>query len=269
MRKKDTSQALSVLMFGIAILLFLLLTIQFYPQADWYNETENTDSSEHDVVEYAPINEESHLGVFTDPDSERTMDYHIYFPDNATEHMPLIVYLHGTGAIGNSVYNEMNPAISKAIEVYGEVFPFILLAPSSMFRNSWRQDHMPYLVKALIDDIAERYNVDRTKIIIIGHSMGAGGVMRQIELFGDYYSAAVPVSLTNTDNVDITACLDVPIWGFAGTEEAPYDYNMKKLFVKINDSGGKALFSALEGAEHGNSADFAFTLEVFEWAIRQ
>ena len=122
---------------------------------------------------------------------------------------------------------------------------------------------------ALIDDTADKYNVDRSKIIIIGHSMGAGGVMRQIELYGNYYSAAVPVSLTSTEHIDITKCLDVPIWGFAGTEESPHEYNMQKLFDKINESGGNAVLSVLEGAEHGDSADYAFTREVFEWAIGQ
>ena len=99
--------------------------------------------------------------------------------------------------------------------------------------------------------------------------MGAGGVFRQIELYGDFYSAAVPVSLTNTANIDIPSCIDVPIWGFAGTEESPQEYNMRKLFDKIEESGGNARFNALEGAKHGNSADYAFTRDVFDWALAQ
>ncbi len=265
---KKTTPSLSTvltLLLGITFLLLIILTDSFGFLFDRDVTPETTESS----VAYARIKEESHLGTFTDPDSGRTMDYHIYIPSGATENMPLVVYLHGTGAIGNSVFNENNPAIAKALEAYGDGFPFILLAPSSMFTSSWRLKHIPFLVKALIDDTADKYNVDRSKIIIIGHSMGAGGVMRQIELYGNYYSAAVPVSLTSTEHIDITKCLDVPIWGFAGTEEAPHEYNMQKLFDKINESGGNAVLSVLEGVEHGDSADYAFTREVFEWAIGQ
>ena len=221
------------------------------------------------TIPYAPITDESRLDKFMDQDSGRAMDYHIYIPDNATENMPLIVYLHGTGAIGNPEYNEHNPASTQARTVYGDDFPFILLAPSSMYNRSWNVKYVPDLLKSLVDHIANLYNVDRNKIILFGHSMGAIGVFRQIELYGEFYSAAVPVSLTNVDNINIESCTVVPIWGFSGTEESPHEYNMRKLFDLINESGGNAMFSAIEGAEHGDSADYAFTREVFEWALAQ
>lgn len=227
------------------------------------------DAAAETTNPYAPINDESRLDKFMDQDSGRAMDYHIYIPDNATENMPLIVYLHGTGAIGNPEYNENNPAITQANAVYGDDFPFILLAPSSMYNRSWNVKYVPDLLKSLVDYIAEHYNVDRNKIILFGHSMGAIGVFRQIELFGDFYSAAVPVSLTNTDNINVESSTVIPIWGFSGTEESPHEYNMRKLFEQINESGGNAVFSAIEGAEHGDSADYAFTREVFEWALAQ
>ena len=44
---------------------------------------------------------------------------------------------------------------------------------------------------------------------------------------------------------------------------------MRKLFDQINELGGNAMFFAIEGAEHGDSADYAFTREVFEWALAQ
>ena len=262
MKKKILTILLPLLFTALFLTaLFCVFSKRFKP-SDSVPESETTEA-------YAPITENSHLGIYTDPGTDRTMDYHIYIPQNATEHMPLIVYLHGTGAIGNSTLNENNPAIENAREIYGEDFPFILLAPSSMFKRSWRQKYIPDLLKAVIDETADKYNVDRNKIIIIGHSMGAGGVMRQIEMFGSFYSAAVPVSLTSTDNIDVTKCLDVPIWGFAGTEESPHEYNMQKLFEKINESGGNAMLSALEGVEHGDSAEYAFTKEMFEWAMAQ
>ena len=267
--KRYRLQILPDIVILLSITVLLLAVFTDTPSDSISIDEESSGLILETTIPYEPITDESRLDKYMDHDSGRAMDYHIYIPDNATENMPLIVYLHGTGAIGSPAYNENNPAITQARAAYGDEFPFILLAPSSMYNRSWNVKYVPDLVKSLVDYIADLYNVDRDKIIIFGHSMGAIGVFRQIERFGDFYSAAVPVSLTNVDNINIEASASVPIWGFSGTEESPHEYNMRKLFDQINELGGNTMFSAIEGAEHGDSADYAFTREVFEWALAQ
>ena len=221
------------------------------------------------VETYAPIAQDRYLATYRDPATNRDMDYHMYIPQNATENMPLIVYLHGLGAVGPSKLNEDNPLIQQAMDIYGDEYPFLILAPSSMLNKSWLSKELPARVKSLIDYIADLYHVDRNKIIITGHSMGAAGVMRQIELYGDFYSAAIPVSLPTTKNLDIEKYLDVPIWGFIGGKEAPINYYMQVMFEEMNEIGCYAIFTELEGVEHGKSALYAYMWDVFEWAISQ
>ena len=218
--KKDIFQILPDLIILIGITALILCCCVSMSAG---TESAITEAPIEAVVEttppHAPITDESRLDKYLYHDTGRSMDYHIYIPENATENMPLIVYLHGTGAIGNPTLNEDNPAIRQARSVYGENFPFILLAPCSMYNRSWNVKYMPDLLQSLVDHIADLYNVDRNKVIIFGHSMGAIGLFRQIDMFGAFYSAAVPVSLTNVDNVNIEACTVVPIWGFSGTED--------------------------------------------------
>lgn len=231
--------------------------------------TEPTEVTTMPIETYAPIPKGVISDSYSDPELERSIEYHLYIPENATENMPLIVYLHGVGAAGANRLNEHNPLITKALEVYGEDFPFLILAPSSMTYKSWLSKQMPERVKNLVDYIAELYNVDRSKIIIAGHSMGANGVFRQIELYGDYYSAAIPISAPDTSIIDLDRCLDVPIWGFAGSKEYPCDYKMHTLFSKLEEMDGNVKYTILEGVEHGKTANESFLYDVFEWALAQ
>lgn len=231
--------------------------------------TEPTEATTGHIETYASIPKGVISESYTDPELERTIEYHMYIPENATENMPLIIYLHGVGAAGANRLNENNPLITKALEVYGEDFPFLILAPSSMTHKTWISKQMPERVKNLVDYIAELYNVDRSKIIITGHSMGANGVFRQIELYGNYYSAAIPISASDTSIIDLDYCLDVPIWGFAGSKEYPCDYKMHSLFSKLEEMEGNVKFTILEGVKHGDTANQSFLYDVFEWALAQ
>lgn len=75
---------------------------------------ERTESAVLPTETYTPIPESAFLDSFTDPDLNRIMEYHMYIPKDATEHMPLIVYLHGLGSVGNSSLNAENLLIVKA-----------------------------------------------------------------------------------------------------------------------------------------------------------
>jgi predicted peptidase len=233
------------------------------------SQTEPAESTVLPTETYAPIPESTFLDSFTDPDLNRIMEYHMYIPKDATEQMPLIVYLHGLGAVGNSALNSENPLIVKAREVYGDSFPFLILAPSSMGKETWISQDMPERVKNLVYYIADQYNVDRDKIIITGHSMGAAGVMRQVELYSDLYSAAIPISMPGTSFVKVEKCLDVPIWGLAGSDEFPSFVHMQTLMDEIKNAGGNAKFTLLEGVTHGKTALESYVYDVLYWAISQ
>lgn len=233
------------------------------------SQTEPAESTVLPTETYAPIPESAFLDSFTDPDLNRIMEYHMYIPKDATEQMPLIVYLHGLGAVGNSALNSENPLIVKAREVYGDSFPFLILAPSSMGKETWISQDMPERVKNLVYYIADQYNVDRDKIIITGHSMGAAGVMRQVELYSDLYSAAIPISMPGTSFVKVEKCLDVPIWGLAGSKEYPSFLHMQDLMDDIKNAGGNAKFTLLDGVTHGKTALESYVYDVLHWAISQ
>ena len=213
-----------------------------------------------------PIDSGVFLETYSEESTGRTIDYHLYIPQNATEQMPLVIYLHGIGEIGSPALNENNPLITNAQDVYGERYPFIILAPTCNY-SSWISKEMPARVKSLIDYIVDEYHINQDKIIITGHSMGSSGVFRLIQNYGDYFSAAVPVSDPDVTLVDAESCTAVPIWAFAGSLENPFNHDIERLIGKIEGYGGYARYTEFENVKHGQTAHYAFSRDTFEWAL--
>lgn len=249
------------------LLLIMLLLSTVIVLIGCHSEPEETVPTTEELV-LKTIPSGTYLDSFMDEQTGRTIDYHLYVPENATENMPLVIFLHGVGAVGSPALNEENPLVYNARFFYGEEYPFLILAPTCNY-SSWLSKELPQRVKDLIDYIVVEYGVDESKIIITGHSMGSSGVFRMVQLYGDYFSAAVPVSDPDVSLVEVNACLDVPIWAFAGSLENPFNVKLSSLVEKISAAGGDAMYTELVDVKHGNTPYHAFMLDLFEWALSQ
>lgn len=198
------------------------------------------------------------------------LDYWVYIPENATEGMPLICYLHGDGLSTRIDYLPNVDIAKKVKELYGYDFPFILITPNNR-GPEWFDYGMDGLVKGLIDQCAETYKVNKDKIIITGHSRGAIATWELADEFGDYFSCAVPVSC-GARKIHGENLVDVPVWGFIGDgveDQQSYYHDMKYFARLINDAGGQAEISIVENADHPEMGYAAYTKEVFDWMIAQ
>lgn len=200
------------------------------------------------------------------------LDYYVHIPENATVGMPLVVYLHGDGEVNKPELLPRTGLCHIVRSVYGEEFPFLLLEPNTRVK-SWTSGNIPKLLIKLIDFVSERYSVNTDKIIICGHSRGAMGVWDMISIYGDYFSAAVPVSSPHQKgHIDYLKAAEVPVWTFAGDVgdiEQWYHQYLAKNVEMITVSGGFGKFTVLEGANHGRAFYRAFEKETFEWMLAQ
>lgn len=199
------------------------------------------------------------------------LDYWTYVPENAQENLPLIVYLHGDGMSSRIDWLPDYDIAKMTKEVYGYEFPFILLTPNNRYPE-WYEDGMGTTVKSLIDHVADMYKCDREKIIITGHSRGAIATWQMVDEFGDYFSCAVPVSCGTKKIKCPENFINVPVKAFVGT--GPVDHecyrNDMSYFVKVvNSAGGLATLTELEGHDHDTMCTAPYTLELFEWMIKQ
>ncbi len=200
------------------------------------------------------------------------LEYYLHVPENAEEGLPLVIFLHGDGEVGNTEGLACYGLMKKAREYYGEEFPFIAITPCTR-TISWVQDSIQGTLTELIAQVASDCRVDTKKIIITGHSRGAIGVWNLISLYGDYFSAAVPVSCDCGDRrIDYRKAAAVPVWavvGGTGDLDKKYASSMCWMCDQITAAGGSAQFTILWDNYHNETCENAFTEELFQWMLSQ
>lgn len=209
----------------------------------------------------------------------RDMEYCMFVPENAEENMPLIVYLHGDSEVGKIDEVADIEMMKAAKEIYGEQFPFLVLAPNTT-EKSWIEFHIFNTVFDLIEEVAMEYKVDPDKIILTGHSRGAIGVWYYLNLNYYYtsfssdisFSCAVPVSHYSTYPLNPEMSAQLPIRAFVGDAEPIETDSLEKMEAEIKsiqEAGGDASLTVCEGSTHADTEKTAYTKETFQWMLSQ
>lgn len=235
-----------------------------------------TEPSSESIMETEPaiqpdlsisVSAGSHCRRYTDETTRRYLDYYLFVPENAVKDMPLVIFLHGDGEVNNLDILENFGLIASAREIYGNEFPFIAISPCTR-EYSWINNPIPVTLKGLIDTIVAECEIDPDRIIITGHSRGAIGTWHMINLYGDFFSAAVPVSSRYAGKLNEDNMNSVPIRAMAGDREGCIR-EMQALTDRINQAGGNVEFVTIEDCKHGPASSKAFTIETFTWMLEQ
>lgn len=141
------------------------------------------------VVEGGVFKEESYKAS-----NGRTVNYYIYIPkvSDSTTKLPMLVYFHGMGDIlanGNGIGALIQ---NKKVEPKGIVIlpQAIKGTKDSNFRDKSYQE----AVLDLVDDVAEKYNGDKTRVSVAGHSNGACAVFSILNNYPGKFAAAATLS---------------------------------------------------------------------------
>ena len=164
--------------------------------------------------------------------------YYLYTPSGYTStgpHFPLLVFLHGSGEVGNnsltnplaldSVLNLGPPFLIKKGK-WNPKYPMIVVSPQSS--ESWWD---PIYVTKFIEFITVTYRVDPSRIYITGLSMGGTGVYELITTqgIGSHIAAAVPIvggGILNEGSAKKAA--GIPLWAFHAKDDLiiPPDFDI-------------------------------------------
>ncbi len=212
-----------------------------------------------------------YLERFTSHNTGNFFDYYIFLPENVEYNMPLIIFLHGDGEVGQAASLKNYGPVVNTKKIYGDDYPFILLLPNTRVA-SWTLGDIPDTLMELIEYIADEYQIDRSRIILTGHSRGAMGAWWLLGKYGDYFSAAVPISCGPGVWIDYDNCAKVPIRAFCGDQgesELTYKAGMEWVVNLILEAGGDVEFTIMKGYAHGETVFGAFTEELFNWMLEQ
>jgi predicted peptidase len=109
------------------------------------------------------------------------------------------------------------------------------------------------LMKALrlVDDLIEQYNIDTSRIYVIGHSMGGFGTFNAIWNRPDFFAAAIPSAGVLLPQFDREKIKDVPIWLFHGVDDTIINYQWGvNVFNEMKQVGANMKFTPIKGIGH-------------------
>lgn len=223
--------------------------------------------------------------VWTSADGT-TLPYRLHLPamPEAGRMYPLVVHLHGAGSRGNDNAKQLNAGGSDFLSWMtrrGEECVF--LAPQCPTGEKWvdvvwrtrehrmKEEPTANLRKAMeiIADAMKRYPVDRTRVYVMGISMGGYATWELLQRHPDWFAAALPCC----GGGDITLAermKDVAIWVFHGEKDPVVPvFRAQSMVVALKRIGGNVTYREYPDTGH-NAWTPTFTDDaVFDWLWRQ
>lgn len=124
-----------------------------------------------------------------------------------------MLFLHGAGERGSDLRKLRKYGPPRLVENDPD-FPFILIAPQCPIGTYWR----PEPLLALLDDAAQRFRIDPTRVVVSGVSMGGYGTRQLAALAPERFAAIAPIC-GGGDPRTAHRLKTLPIWAFHGEED--------------------------------------------------
>jgi poly(3-hydroxybutyrate) depolymerase len=179
--------------------------------------------------------------------------------------MPLVIFLHGTGEVGNANAVNNLPQVKYMREYGGSTPPFISIAPVGNSAKAWPTS----TVKSIVDSVAKEYESDPDRIYIWGFSLGGIGTWQTVNAYPGFFAAAIPISGCQ-GNAKAANFVNTPILAISGTvgvEGQTYGPCMKNFVNQINNSGGSAQKETYSGQSHTTLSKALRYSELFSWLL--
>lgn len=195
-----------------------------------------------------------------------TVKYLVYLPKvyDQKDSWPLMLFLHGKGERGDDLDVVKKHGPPKLIEA-GKEFPFIVVAPQCPDIVWWQ----PVELKALLDEVCEKYKVDQDRIYLTGLSMGGFGTWTLAAYQPHRFAAIVPICGGGEPE---TARLfaQTPAWVFHGALDPIVPLKSSAEMVEaMKKAGGNVKFTIYPDASHDCWTEAYNDPELYKWLLEQ
>ena len=220
--------------------------------------------------------------------SDRVMPYRLFRPE-VDGKVPLIVYLHGAGALGDDNLKQLSLGNIFGTRVWllpenQKRFPCYVLAPQTdrgwaRYNLSQQTDGRPEVLRGLgdgsrmaleiVDDLRREFAIDEHRIYVMGQSMGGAGTWNVIANRPRFFAAAV-ICCGSRSTEDGTEAIDTPLWIFHGGSDKTVPVSVSRDRVTARrKAGGRPLYTEYAQVDH-NVWEWAFTEPALvKWVFSQ
>lgn len=219
---------------------------------------------------------------------EWVMPYRLFRPEGAGK-LPLVVYLHGSGGLGDDNEKQLGLGNVFGTRVWllpenQRNFPCFVLVPQTdrgwvRYNLSQQTEGSPKVLPGLgdgsrlaldiVDALRGELPIDERRIYVMGQSMGGAGTWNVITHRPHFFAAAV-ICCGSVSLEDGTGSVDTPLWSFQGEvdQTVPASLSRDRIAAR-RKAGGHPLYTEYAGVDH-NVWQWAFTEpELVKWLFSQ
>jgi predicted peptidase len=210
--------------------------------------------------------------------SDWVMPYRLFRPHGSGK-VPLVVFLHGSGGLGDDNLKQMGLGNVFGTRVWAlpenqKRFPCYVVAPQT--DRGWVRYAPPSpgdsvarvvpglgdgarLVSEIVDGLRREFAIDDRRIYVTGQSMGGAGVWHMIAQRPRLFAAAVACCGSRTGEAAV-ASIGTPLWNFHGDTDATVPPAVSRdRIAALRKAGGHPLSTEYAGVGHN----------VWEWAYTE
>jgi predicted peptidase len=204
--------------------------------------------------------------------------YQIYIPNKLKDktNLPIMLFLHGIGQRGSSGFLSVKGLMGPVIKSYLDRVPAIMVLPQCRQDCYWSNPQMEQMVIKSLDQTIEQFNADKTRVYLIGVSMGGYGAWHLAAEYPHKFAAVVPICggspLKDKDRHLLIARKigKTPIWAFHGTEDRVVPVSESREMINaIKSVGGSIRYSEYEGVGHNVWLNVIREPELMPWLLNQ
>jgi predicted peptidase len=222
--------------------------------------------------------------------ADLTMPYRLFRPAaTATGKLPLVMYLHGSGGLGddNQKQLELGNVFGTRVWLLPEnqkQFPCYVVVPQT--DSGWVHYDLSQEEKGIVGllpglgagarlaleivaSLSREFALDEHRIYVTGQSMGGAGVWHMTAQRPKLFAAAVACCAAQTAE-NPTASLGTPLWNFHGAADQSVPVSLsRERIAALRKAGGHPLYTEYAGVDH-NVWQWAYTEpELVKWVFAQ
>ncbi|WP_198000195.1 carboxylesterase family protein [Gimesia alba] len=185
---------------------------------------------------------------------------------------PLVIFLHGAGSRGDDnriPLGSLPTQLSR--QVWREKYPCFVLVPQCPRKRWWGELEMVELLHAALEKTLKEYeNIDRSRIYLIGLSMGGNGCWSFAAYKPEIFAGVAPFC-GQADPATASLLTKTPFWVVHGDADNVIDVSFSRNMVEaIQKENGNIIYHELPGVGHNCwSEAFQEPSAMMEWMFQQ
>lgn len=202
-----------------------------------------------------------------------SLNYRLLEPEAMQEgkQYPLVLFLHGAGERGSDNEKQLTHGAQMFLNpVNREKYPAFVLFPQCPENSYWAYesrplsfvpDQMPVgtempspfrAVKELLDTYLANPQVDKSRVYIVGLSMGAMGTYDMVSRFPDIFAAAVPIcGVVNPTRLSVAKNIVFRIFHGDADDVVPVA-GSREAYKALKAAGASVEYIEFPGCGHGS-----------------